>query len=367
MSAADFSTDPAQLVYIAQYLSRIGLDHRALSLYQQVVKIDSMRHEAYLLGLRTAQRIEDRAGLEWATLGILGRAWPQEQSSVPQTAMRVAKSILDQLQHDGNSTARQAYEQKLRDALVRDCIVRVTWTGDADVDLFVEEPGGTICSLSEPRTTSGGLMMGDAFANNQQKTADGFAETYICPHGFSGVYRARIRRVWGDVTAGKVTVDVYTHYGSDQVQHQREQLELTDGDAVVVFDLQPGRRTDSLEATQIAGAVRRQQQIGHAVLAQQIDDVSQPSIIPGRPGFELDRRRRLALGGGAVGFQPQITVLPDGTQFVAQAVISPDRKYVRVTALPMFNTIGDVTTFTFAGAAEEVEADDGGDAGAAAP
>ena len=57
MSAADFATTPDELMYIASYLSRSGLDRRALQLCQQVVKIQPLRREAYALGLRSAQRM----------------------------------------------------------------------------------------------------------------------------------------------------------------------------------------------------------------------------------------------------------------------------------------------------------------------
>jgi hypothetical protein len=42
-------------------------------------------------------------------------------------------------------------------------------------------------------------------------------------------------------------------------------------------------------------------------------------------------------------------------------VISADRRYVRISTAPTFSTIGDVQTFTFAGAAEETQG--GGGAG----
>ena len=51
----------------------------------------------------------------------------------------------------------------------------------------------------------------------------------------------------------------------------------------------------------------------------------------------------------SVGVRPQITTLPEGTNFSATAVISADRRYVRVTPMPLFSGIGEVTTFTFTG------------------
>jgi hypothetical protein len=79
MSAADFSTSPDELMYIAQYLTRLGLDRRAMLLYQQVAKLEPMRAEAYALGLRAAERSDDLAGVQWATVGILSQAWPKSR------------------------------------------------------------------------------------------------------------------------------------------------------------------------------------------------------------------------------------------------------------------------------------------------
>ena len=52
-------------------------------------------------------------------------------------------------------------------------------------------------------------------------------------------------------------------------------------------------------------------------------------------------------GRGAVGFQPVITNLPEGAQFFSTAVISADRRYVRISPFPFFSQIGQVDTFNF--------------------
>jgi general secretion pathway protein D len=41
--------------------------------------------------------------------------------------------------------------------------------------------------------------------------------------------------------------------------------------------------------------------------------------------------------------------LNEGTSLSVQAVVSPDRRFVRLTLIPFFSTIGDVDTFTFTG------------------
>ena len=351
MSAADFSTSPDELMYIAQYLTRLGLDRRAMLLYQQVAKLEPMR-DAYALGLRAAERCDDLDGVQWATVGILSQAWPTELASIELTASRVARATLERLTSEGKTEARDAYLKELQNAVVRDCVVRVSWTGSADIDVSVEEPSGSVCSAVEPRTSAGGVSLGDSYSAGGEPSTES-SETYVCPTGFAGKYNVRIRRVWGEVAAGKVTVDVYTHLRSGQVKHERQQIKLGEQDAVVVFDLDHGRRTEPLQAAQLAGAVKRQKAISRAVLAQQLSGGSDPRAFPGA-FVGAGRQRPFVIGtGGAVGFQPIIQVLMEGTIMTITGVVSADRRYVRIGAVPSFNTIGDVTTFTFAGQAQE--------------
>ncbi len=55
------------------------------------------------------------------------------------------------------------------------------------------------------------------------------------------------------------------------------------------------------------------------------------------------------VGDFAVAQQPVITLLPDGTSLNVQAVVSNDRKSVRMTLVPFFSQIQEVSTFTFDG------------------
>ncbi len=55
------------------------------------------------------------------------------------------------------------------------------------------------------------------------------------------------------------------------------------------------------------------------------------------------------VGEFAAAQQPVIVVLSEGTMMTVQAVVSDDRRYVRLTLVPFFSQIGDVTTFTFEG------------------
>ena len=59
------------------------------------------------------------------------------------------------------------------------------------------------------------------------------------------------------------------------------------------------------------------------------------------------------VGDFAAAQQPIISLLPEGTQLNVQALVSPDRRFVRMTMVPFFSQIESVSTFTFEGSRTE--------------
>jgi len=237
-------------------------------------------------------------------------------------------------------------------------VIVISWPGDADVDLQVEEPASTVCSSRNPRTTSGGTLLTNSNKGRDKKTNSMTTEEYVCPQGFDGSYRALVRRAWGKLPTGKVTVDVYTHYkGPDQKQVVHKQIPLTNDEALIVFDLKGGRRAEPLEDHQVANAVAKQVAVGNQILAQQLggnNGAAVASLLRSRgvplvaagPG-DNGGGPNLFFPGGAVGYQPVIQTLPSGANMSSNAVVSADRRYVRITPLPIFSGIGEVNTFNF--------------------
>ncbi|MCY2988149.1 MAG: hypothetical protein NTY19_09840 [Planctomycetota bacterium] len=356
MSAVDFSSSLDDVMYVAVYMTHMGLDGRALKLFRQVAAAQPSRPEPYLQGLAAAQRLQDTAGIQWACVGILSQAWPQDEQQLEQSATRIARATYEQLVADKQTAEAERFKQQIDQAQLRDCVVRISWTGDADLDLVVEEPSGTVCSASHPRSASGGVMLGDTFPRLGGESSAGYAEYYVCPQGFSGQYRMLVKRIWGRPSVGKVTVDVVTHYNpaaverSEKSQSFRQQVPIDDKNAIVTFDLSDGRRQEPLADQQIANVARSQQAIGRDVLAQQFSAYERSDAVTDylRSALEAERAGRLPRRN-AVGYRPEITTLPEGTNFSCKAVISADRRYVRCTPMPMFSGIGDVSTFTFQG------------------
>jgi len=63
-----------------------------------------------------------------------------------------------------------------------------------------------------------------------------------------------------------------------------------------------------------------------------------------------DYQNRLAAAGGGgrpVGYAPVVTWLPEGASLGASAVVSPDRRYVRMNLQPFFSRVVGVDTFNF--------------------
>jgi hypothetical protein len=247
----------------------------------------------------------------------------------------------------------------MQTALVRDVVIRVQWTGNADVDLLVEEPSGSVCSARNPRSTGGGILLGDNASGQLDSVREGPAEEiYVCPEGFSGTYRALIRRVWGELTAGKVQVEVITHFRTNKQRRIVETIELKNDETMVVFDLADGRRKESLQEVQTQNAVVDQLTLRQQILAQQIAAAVDPRalapLVASRTGSTGgDNSGGGGSGGyyfpwfphGAVGYQPVIITLPEGTNLAVTGVVSADRRYVRVTCIPLFSRITDVRIF----------------------
>ncbi len=195
------------------------------------------------------------------------------------------------------------------------------------------------------------MLTGDGSA--AVKSKDGtYSETYVCPQGFAGKYRILVQRAWGEVGAGKVTVDVLTDFGTSEESYNRKQIALDDKDALLELEVKTGHRSEPIVEAQIAKAEMRRVAAGRTVLAQTSGESRSSG---GMSMAEFWARQQALLAAqsrgfpfrGAVGYRPQLTVLPDGVSMFPNAVISGDRRYVRVTPNPQFNTIIEVRTFNF--------------------
>ncbi|WP_442506972.1 hypothetical protein SH528x_005850 [Novipirellula sp. SH528] len=365
LSAVDFAETPEEVLHVAARLEEVGSGAAALQLCKKISALDPYRREPYLMGLRIAQQLNDVDALSWACSGVLSQAWPEKFQPIVEQARLVARATHSELIAEGRTEDAQKFSDSLRLAASHDAIVRVSWTGDADLDVAVEEPSGTVCAIDSPSSAGGGTLLGDSFPGRGDDELGTVSETYLCPKGFTGKYRLLIRRVWGDVSTGNATVEIITDVGRPTQRFIREEIPIGEQDALVVFEVKEGQRKEDIAAAQLAHLRDVQRDMNHDALAQFAGDGPDAaqvlqnlfndvqSLTGGSVGGAGGAGGVGGLGGlgrfnrGAVGFRPEITQLPEGASVSTLAIISSDRRYVRISPVPTFSQVGDVRTFNF--------------------
>ena len=359
LSSVDFGADVTAAIKIARYLETQGMKKEALAIYRDAHRSNPMERLPLEAGLNLALELDDREAVAWAATGVLSQAWTDEQLPLIEKAILAAKAAYIRLRNENRTMEAYALEQSLKQAQGRDIVVRVSWTGNADIDLAVEEPTGTICDSTNPATISGGLMLGDG-SSMDKPNKDGYSETYACARGYAGQYRIAIRKIWGDVAGGKVTVHMITDYGTKDQRYVEHQVPI-ERDAMLITEVKNGRRTEPIFEAQLAKVEMEKSFASNAVLAQfnnaglgedsgENEDflrrLQSFSSGANRPG-PFPPGRLPPFFRGAVGYRPIIQPIPTGTMFFATAVVSGDRRYVRVSAAPFFFDILAVDTFNF--------------------
>jgi hypothetical protein len=160
------------------------------------------------------------------------------------------------------------------------------------------------------------------------------------------------------VTAGLVTIDITYYQGTSQEKVSRKTLAIEGDDLSFSVILPEGRRMASVPEAQLAHDTLVQKEVGKEILAQQLREIAgsgeseslvdslSASRTQSPQGSNYNKEYRT---GRPVGYQPQISVLPEGLSMNVLAVVSGDRRYVRITANPRFTSYGNVNTFSYAG------------------
>ena len=369
LSSIDFGGDVTVAMKIARYLESQGMKKDALAIYRDAHRANPSERFPLDAGLKLSLELDDKDGVVWASTGILSQSWTDEHLPLIEKAILAAKAAYVRLTNEGRKMEAYALEQAMKKAQVRDLVVRVAWTGNADIDLVVEEPTGTICNSANPRTIAGGLLLGDG-SSLDKPSKDGFSETYACAQGYAGQYRIVIRKVWGEVAGGKVTVHMVTDYGTPEQKIVEQQIAI-ERDAMLVTEVKNGHRNEPIAEAHLAKVQAEKSFASNAVLAQVgpgqdnaglgagMGDDYNPNLAyqamlsrfangnRNGSGFPGGQFRPPFFRGGMVGYQPIITVIPQGTMMMGTAVVSGDRRYVRITSFPFFSDILAVDTFNF--------------------
>lgn len=338
MSTMDFSAlNVSNTLEAATALARFDAKDRALVLYRQASAVDPTRLEPYALGLKLARDANDPEAVGWAAAGILQRAWNPGYEALHRDAEAIARDMEASLREKGDLTSADRLARTLATALERDLVIELSWSGKADLDLLVEEPSGAICSADNPTTTGGGIFTHDGYGGDQSDTHD----NYVCPKGMPGDYRVIVRHISGEVVGKRARLRIVRYQGSPREIEDIFTTELSDNDKVVRVTLTNGRLKD-LTSVPLLEVPRDDFGAGRAKRPERLVRSTGDAR---RAGAEFAAGRQRNAGGP--GYQPVITVLPEGVSMTVMALISADRRYVRLTMQPMFSAISGVQSFSF--------------------
>lgn len=343
LSLSDFGqADYGTMMYSGAYLTRFGRKSAALTMYQQASRILPERPEPYVLGLKLAKESGQPQEVKWAATGILLNYWGTDFAKKQRDAEDALLEQMRLAERQGNPALAADLRSALVDARSRDLTLRLDWNGEADLDLKVEEPGGFVCSFESPETPGGGLYLHDGVGPDSKNSY----ELYVCPRGVAGPYRVTVKNALGTLVGNRATLTVTTREGLPDQDRFVRTLVLDGDDVGLTIDLVRGRRTQLRSVTELAqkpvldeGALGR---TGGARLATSRGPQAEKAM----RDF-LESREDGARRAGAVGYAPVIQVIPEGSSLSAQAVVSPDRRYVRIGLQPVFSEITDVFTFSF--------------------
>lgn len=348
LSGVDFTAvDVPNMLFSAAYLTRYGLHARALKIYRQASNLAPWRAEPYVLGLKLAREAKDPEALEWAATGILTQAWMKDHEALHRQAEEAVVEADQLFQKQGDAERLKQFRNQIAIARQRDLILKLTWNGDADLDLKVEEPLGTVCSRQQKYSRGGGVLVHDGMGPKPQNAY----ELYVCPVASPGDYRVTVRYLYGNVVAKQAKLTIIRHQGTPEETTSTQAVTISGEETLLRLSLKTGRRTEMgpeipVEVTDHRPVRKTRHQVVSEIL--QVAHTAEAQ----HERQEFIRQRDILfqnLSGLQAAVQPVIRVIPEGVQAGATAIVSPDRRYVRLSLNPTFTAITDVFTFTFAG------------------
>lgn len=245
------SHNPNDLVRAADQLFIRGHFDRVGKLLDEAAAKVPHRAEPLVMSINLAQKTRDPKRMAESVDRLLSLGWPGNDSYFRLEARKQTEELAATLREEQRTDEAATLLASLPAAEARDVFIRLTWDGDADFDLIVQEPLGAQAQYSMPRTVFGGSILKNGYGKNAE-------ETYACPRGFDGDYTVRIQTVYTNPQKPptRLTLEAITHEGTPEEHKQTVRLVPDDPKAKpVVVHLSGGRRKTVLPFLSPAGIV----------------------------------------------------------------------------------------------------------------
>ena len=242
--AADMAIEtgnPNDLVSVADLLLLNKAYERVGPLLDLAAEKVPHRSEPLIMSINLARATKDPKRMGDAVTRLLELGWPGDDDRIRLEARQQAESLAKTLREEGRDDEAEALLARLPEAEARDLFVRLTWVGEADLDLVVEEPLGATAHYQTPRTVFGGSMLKNGYGSHPE-------EIYVCPRAFDGDYTIRVETIATDPEkpVTQATLEIITHEGTPDEQKQVRTIKLGPATTPVVVSLKGGRRKVTL-------------------------------------------------------------------------------------------------------------------------
>ena len=230
--------NPNHLVSVADKLLLKGYSSASARLLDEAAAKVPHRAEPLVMSINLAQKTRDPKRMGESIDRLLSLGWPGNDEYFRREARNQAEKLAATLREDGRREEAESLLAGLPGSESRDVFIRLTWDGDADYDLIVQEPLGAFAQYSTPRTVFGGSIIKNGYGNHPE-------EIYVCPRGFDGDYTVRISTIYTSESkpTTRLTLETITHEGTAKESRQTIALHPDDPKAKpVVVHLAGGRR-----------------------------------------------------------------------------------------------------------------------------
>jgi len=324
---------------------------RALAFCKEAAALEPSTPYAYNEALLYADMAKDDGAMEWAAGHLLRQDWPVSNKELQDNAVQKTKSLARTLEQDNHKAEAQHLLDTVEGQRQRDLVIKASWQGEADLDLKVKEPTGSVCWVLNKQTIGGGAMAGDA-------QSDPNSETYQAAQGFSGDYEVTLDRAWGRPLSDKVQLTIIRYQGTKNERQELLTLDLKDH-PVVRVNLGDGRRSEAAYVPPPSTVRPVDEAVAptssRVALMNQLRKMSEPDA----QGVTVGFRGSSAGIGTMVAAPPPPSVPSSGDRVVSesrlssfiantmevtsQTVLAADRRSMRVSMTPVFNTATDAT------------------------
>jgi tetratricopeptide (TPR) repeat protein len=241
--------------YLKAAQAEAGLKNhaQALNFCKRAARFSPNDPTPYANALAYAKDVTDLRSdaVMWAADGLLKRDWAPaagvDTIDYHKQANERLPALAAKLKATGQNTA--ALDAVVAEQTQRDLVIELLWQGNADLDLTVAEPSGSVCSATHRRTTGGGVLKADILEQQADRS-----EIYTAASAFTGTYRVTVKQAFGKAIGGTAQLKVTKFKGTPKEATDLITVSLSAPKPVDVR-LEGGSRTTLADVTEELSAL----------------------------------------------------------------------------------------------------------------